>query len=1155
MAVKHEFKQGLKLNYKTTFLLFALFTIYSLLIAVLIIYIVREHGIESKRKEMLFQVGQFEVILEGLSTRSKTFLDTFLKETGLKKDLVELSKNSSFFAYSKEQKGKTLRSFRRLAMLESQYEFLRAFVYFAEKENTTRLELFLLSPHQIFDLEPEPLVQVIGNQASLHFLKNVGSLPKTSFSVPLPQLNLMNQENFGNRIEKMMQEGFEEKELTDILFKAGFIQSQELSKVKLSVDPFQRGYYSENQLEDQAIILRTEHVLKDMIYNPETEEDEISPIAVLVMEKKIDHSFLRELKDKWGTDFAFFKGDMFLFSSLEIKPSHDKITRDPKGLITIEKEDMLTVLSIRDYLRQGTIDARSMDQPSANAVYPAVITNMDFINSIIRNIVQTIALIIPILFIVMFLISQVFIKLVILRPIEHLSLGVNDILQRGNLSLQIPIISRDEIGFLTHSFNSMVKKLFLARKGLEESLNALEQSNKRLALLVDSTRNITTSHDKFGIMEKSVNSILSVLTCQASAQTVFVFKESDIEHLSGYAHFRMPVQMKEQNKPQLKLDSIQEIHHFFSDTVISSKDVLSEITHSMGCSLSEDILSIPICHKEQLFGFIEIQGIDKNFFTEEDKHYIDTLVQSIAISLEDIQFNSQLRHAKDKLEEINQNLEKLIEQRTQELQDSVHQLHSINNIVKIINQEADFDIVMDKILETFSLLIPSVQRAFCMIYNPARQSFQLTKTFHLSQTDFQTGEVGDDWIGEFYTNVKHYIGWAAITLQKGIQQWNLYRESAMPKTVLTIPITIDEEMVGLFHFDNQDAEKAFNPNMLKMIGDLNEHITSAFIRARNLRDLEMSYQELKTTKIQLAETERIAAMTQTFEKFVPKQFLTRIAAEGIENIELGKADSEVITILFSDIRNFTTLSETLTPQELLNFLNAYLKRMNEPIHTNFGFIDKFIGDAIMAIYDIPGKTDAEEAQYAVKSAIDMQKALKVYNSHRSRYHYAPIETGIGIHTGPVVIGTVGSIDRMDSTVLGDTVNLASRLEGLTKYYQCSIIISSQTYRLLKEDQSLLVRELDFVSVKGKEKPITIFEVFNSDPEDILVLKQQILDPYHQARMCFYNQEWKAAIQLFQECLAVFPNDPVSRIYLERCTFYQSHPPQTDWDGIFQQIHK
>ena len=289
--------------------------------------------------------------------------------------------------------------------------------------------------------------------------------------------------------------------------------------------------------------------------------------------------------------------------------------------------------------------------------------------------------------------------------------------------------------------------------------------------------------------------------------------------------------------------------------------------------------------------------------------------------------------------------------------------------------------------------------------------------------------------------------------------------------------------------------------------------------------------------------------TRTFQKFVPKQFLNRIAEQGIENIELGKAQSATITILFSDIRSFSHLSEVLSPQELMNFLNEYFKRMDEPIYNNNGFIDKFIGDAIMALFDIPEGTDSEAATCAINAAIEMQGTLSLYNQHQVNSGRIPIVTGIGIHTGEVIIGTVGSQDRMDSTVLGDAVNLASRLEGLTKQYHSQIIISSHTWRLIKEDESILWRKLDFVSVKGKNRPDSIFEIFNTNKPDIRDKKQQIFKPYHEALMNYFSQDWDEAINLFKECLKIYPQDIISQMYLGRCMKFKNEPPGKDWNGV------
>jgi len=305
-------------------------------------------------------------------------------------------------------------------------------------------------------------------------------------------------------------------------------------------------------------------------------------------------------------------------------------------------------------------------------------------------------------------------------------------------------------------------------------------------------------------------------------------------------------------------------------------------------------------------------------------------------------------------------------------------------------------------------------------------------------------------------------------------------------------------------------------------------------------------------KLQLEESEKVASLSKTFEKFVPKQFLDRIAKKGMESIELGSAQMENITVLFSDIRSFTKMAEVLSPQELLNFLNAYFRRMNQSIHQYHGFIDKFIGDAIMALFAAPDRSKEEEAVNAIRAAIAMQRAIQEYNVQRIRRGYLPIASGIGIHSGPVVIGTVGSEDRMDSTVLGDVVNLASRLESLTKHYQAKIIISAHTYRLLGDETfSLQWRELDFVSVKGKDKPISIFEIIDCDEETVKEKKQRLLKPYHEGLRHYHSRHWEEALALFRECLKIYPEDVVSRIYVDRCQQYMVTPPADDWYGIWR----
>ncbi len=336
------------------------------------------------------------------------------------------------------------------------------------------------------------------------------------------------------------------------------------------------------------------------------------------------------------------------------------------------------------------------------------------------------------------------------------------------------------------------------------------------------------------------------------------------------------------------------------------------------------------------------------------------------------------------------------------------------------------------------------------------------------------------------------------------------------------------------------------------IAQKNIELEARIVELKAANDIiNQAYDDLRNTKVELVETKKVAEMTNTFQKFVPEQFLQRMY-QGMESIEVGKAETDFISVLFTDIRNFTTFSETLSPQEVFNFLNAYLTRMSVPIHGYGGFIDKFIGDAIMAIFNQPEPegSDAEEAQSATMAALDMQATLIEYNEHRHRTGYAPISTGIGIHSGPVIMGTVGSDRRMDFTVIGDTVNLASRLESLSKFYGVSIVISQHTFALLKDTSMMKWRELDAVKVKGKQEPVVILEVFSEYSTPDYEQKCELLYPYSLGLVMFKMQDWDTAAASFEECLQIAPNDRVSQIYVQRCREFKDHPPGEDWNSIF-----
>ncbi|MEG4803655.1 AAA family ATPase [Microcoleus sp. ARI1-B5] len=287
------------------------------------------------------------------------------------------------------------------------------------------------------------------------------------------------------------------------------------------------------------------------------------------------------------------------------------------------------------------------------------------------------------------------------------------------------------------------------------------------------------------------------------------------------------------------------------------------------------------------------------------------------------------------------------------------------------------------------------------------------------------------------------------------------------------------------------------------------------------------------TERKKAETERIRftnelfQLNKAYERFVPNQFLQFLEKSSIIDVELGDQVQLEMSVLFSDIRDFTTLSESMTPEDNFRFINSYLSRMEPVINENNGFIDKYIGDAIMALF-------SGEADHAVKAGIAMLQGLVEYNQNRANFGCAPIQIGIGINTGTLMLGTVGGQNRMDGTVISDAVNLASRVESLTKNYGASLLITQETYSRLENPSEYAIRTLDTVKVKGKSQLVTVYEVFDADGPEIKAGKLATLELFAEALAIYSEGNFAEAARLFSECWRHNQGDRVAKIYWERC---------------------
>ena len=288
-------------------------------------------------------------------------------------------------------------------------------------------------------------------------------------------------------------------------------------------------------------------------------------------------------------------------------------------------------------------------------------------------------------------------------------------------------------------------------------------------------------------------------------------------------------------------------------------------------------------------------------------------------------------------------------------------------------------------------------------------------------------------------------------------------------------------------------------------------------------------------------------ITGLFGQYVPPELVDEMAEA--PNKYTQKAESKELTVLFSDVRDFTSISESLTPGDLSDLMNEYLTPMTKVIHQSRGTIDKYMGDAIMAFWGAP-LGDDRHVKNALVAAKEMVLILKDINKIFEDKGWPKIQIGIGIHTGEMSVGNMGSTFRMAYTVLGDNVNLTSRLEALTKQYGVTCMVSED---IVKRDQENYFREIDRVRVKGKENPVSIFELMDEGMDKELMEKELNLNA--KALQAYRNLDWSGATQLYRE-LSLLTTQPVKyEIFLDRIEFFKLTPPKADWEGVFDHISK
>jgi two-component system, sensor histidine kinase ChiS len=342
-----------------------------------------------------------------------------------------------------------------------------------------------------------------------------------------------------------------------------------------------------------------------------------------------------------------------------------------------------------------------------------------------------------------------------------------------------------------------------------------------------------------------------------------------------------------------------------------------------------------------------------------------------------------------------------------------------------------------------------------------------------------------------------------------------YLPNELPVIMITAKNQVSDLITGLNTGANDYIAKPFSKD--EFLARLNTHL--------NLHKINMATQ-----------------------RFVPTEFIRSLGHESISDVRLGDHVEQIVTVLFADIRGYTALAESMTPEENFRFVADYNQRMGPLIQKNKGFINQYLGDGIMAIF-------TRNPAHALQAAIAIQKELSSYNVQRLNQGLAAIEVGVGLHTGPLIMGIIGDQKRLDAATIADTVNTASRLEGLTKYYGSHILLSEDSLKHIENPSAFQLRNLGQVQVKGKYQSTLIFECFEGDDPSVFAKKQATQDLFDQALQAYFQKSFAEAIQGFEQVVLLNPHDFTAQLFLEKASTYAVNGVPSDWLGIEMMTEK
>lgn len=347
------------------------------------------------------------------------------------------------------------------------------------------------------------------------------------------------------------------------------------------------------------------------------------------------------------------------------------------------------------------------------------------------------------------------------------------------------------------------------------------------------------------------------------------------------------------------------------------------------------------------------------------------------------------------------------------------------------------------------------------------------------------------------------------------------------------------QQVGKVTTAASDVERdAFQPDKLNEVADRSDELGQlARVFTNMVKTVKAREQDMLEANQQLEE------LLTAYGRFVPNDYLRFLRKKSITDVQLGDHVSKVMGVMFSDIRSFTTLSETMTAKENFAFVNSYLSQVSPEIRNHHGLIVKFLGDGMMAVFP-EGADDGLAAGVATLQAVDR------FNEARQQTASKPIRVGIGIHLGQMMLGMVGEANRMQGDAFSDTINLTARLEGLTKFYGVSLLISGQVLDHLSHPEQYQIRFLDRAIVKGRSEPIAVYEILDGECEAVRSLKLQTQPDFEQGIEYYRKGDLAGARTAFEQVLTAHPADKTAQLYLERVETLRDRGLPNHWTGVW-----